>query len=104
MNNVINPNDPVSPIFDWNQLETGEIVHKTVNEGMSIRAEFAKCALAALLSNPVHSQKWTFTFWQKIRKYLDLKTHIISSYGNKLPEVAVTLADELIAELNKSTK
>ena len=66
------------------------------------RREIASLALAALLSNPVHSQKWTFTFWQRIRRFFGFKYGVNSSVGNGIPSLAVKMADELIAELNKT--
>lgn len=98
---MINPNDPAFPNTDWDQNDTGKVVPVATHPGMSMRAELAARCLQGLLANPVHSQKWTFTFLQRIKHAMGLKASVRSSVGNAAIKIALSHADALILELNQ---
>lgn len=73
---------PAFPVYDWDQLESGQIVQVIKSPGLSKREYFAVMALQGLIANPELSQGY-------------------SSCMEKAQE-AVELADALLAELSKS--
>ncbi len=87
-------NEPITSIPDLNN-------HPSSWYGLTKREYFAAMALQGLCANPVHSQKWTFTFWQRVKNFLGLKNSVRSTLGSRISILAVQEADKLINALNK---
>lgn len=63
---------------------------------------FAAMAMQGLLANENHSQKWSFTFFDKFRYWLGIKVNIKSSFSNDTITQSVKIANDLIKALNET--
>lgn len=92
---MTNANEPINSIPDLNN-------HPSSWYGLTKREYFAAMALQGLIANPIHSQKWSFSFIERLKNMFGLKATVRASHAQNLTALAVKEADALINALNET--